>query len=271
MKDIICEKRDFTYLQWNRVRSSSGTAGSFLKATEIQNGKKIYYKLSCYDSMMGIVGHECINELIVSRLLGILGVEHLKYKLLFGTVKIEERYYDTYFCMSESFRKRGERKITFEDYYQLERTDGESTLDFMKRMGLEDNIYQMIIIDFLILNRDRHGANYELIMDENGVVRPAPLFDQGVSLLFSCHSIEQIHQYNTMSDKPVQSFIGGNSAKDNLNIIPKGYAGIGNKIRPEDKNYLFDGLHEILSEEHIDKIWDMIWKRWLYYENLFNL
>ena len=31
---IIHEKQDLKYLQWSQIRSSSGTAGSFLKATD---------------------------------------------------------------------------------------------------------------------------------------------------------------------------------------------------------------------------------------------
>ena len=34
---IIHEKQDLKYLQWSQIRSSSGTAGSFLKATDVNN------------------------------------------------------------------------------------------------------------------------------------------------------------------------------------------------------------------------------------------
>ena len=63
MAKLILEKQDPTYLQWSHVRSSSGTAGTLLKATSSLHGKKKYYKLSNFDSVKGIVGHECINEM----------------------------------------------------------------------------------------------------------------------------------------------------------------------------------------------------------------
>ena len=44
--EIIHEKQDLTYLSWSLIRSSSGTAGSFLKATSHLGDRKIYYKLS---------------------------------------------------------------------------------------------------------------------------------------------------------------------------------------------------------------------------------
>ena len=57
MADIIRELRDMTHLSWTKVRNSSGTAGSFLKAYEDVSGDKIYYKLSNYDAFYGVVGH----------------------------------------------------------------------------------------------------------------------------------------------------------------------------------------------------------------------
>ena len=70
MNRIIHEKQDMTYLSWSKIRNSSGTAGSFLKAYSMLGGKKTYYKLSNFDQMGGIIGHECVNEIIVDRLLG---------------------------------------------------------------------------------------------------------------------------------------------------------------------------------------------------------
>ena len=61
-QQIIHEKQDLTYLSWAKVRNSSGTAGSFLKAYSELDGEKTYYKLSDYDSFKGVVGHERVNE-----------------------------------------------------------------------------------------------------------------------------------------------------------------------------------------------------------------
>ena len=40
--------------------------------------KRIYYKMSNYDSYRGVFGHESVNELIVSRVLDVLGIEHVR-------------------------------------------------------------------------------------------------------------------------------------------------------------------------------------------------
>ncbi len=141
----------------------------------------------------------------------------------------------------------------------------------MKRCGWEKAFTQMLIIDFLILNRDRHGANIEVIMDSRGAVRLAPLFDQGISLLFGCHNEEMVEKFDVLEDRPVQSFIGSNSAKENLRFIQDEYLYSVKKLTEDNKKYILEGLENILSEAHIEKIWEMIWKRWLYYESMFNL
>lgn len=53
---IIMETQDLTYLKWSHIRSSSGTAGTFLKSESVIEGKKIYYKLSNFDFVNGVIG-----------------------------------------------------------------------------------------------------------------------------------------------------------------------------------------------------------------------
>ena len=77
-KKVVKEKQNMTYLSWAKIRNSSGTAGSFLKSLSDFEDIKTYYKLSNYDAYRGIIGHECVNEIIVDRLLSILGIEHLE-------------------------------------------------------------------------------------------------------------------------------------------------------------------------------------------------
>lgn len=60
-------------------------------------------------------------------------------------------------CRSYDFKEPGESKIPLEDYYDMEKNVNESPLEFCKRMNWDDYIYSMIVVDFLISNRDRHG------------------------------------------------------------------------------------------------------------------
>ena len=214
---IIHEKQDLTYLEWSRYRHSSGTAGSFLKAYSDLEGIKKYYKLSAYDVNKGVFGHECINEIIADRLQTLLGIEHVSYQLIHADIIVDEKEIDTYVCVSEDFKKPGESKIAFEDFFQIYRNADEKELDFCVRMGWRKQIDDMLLLDYLILNRDRHGANLEVL--KNGTYRLAPLYDHGLSLLFSCETEQELKEYDVMQDKKVQCFVGSNSTLSNLSLI----------------------------------------------------
>lgn len=267
--EIIHEKQDLTYLSWSLIRSSSGTAGSFLKATDDLQQPKIYYKLSNYDGINGIVGHECINEIIVDRLLNILEIEHLHYDLIHADIDVDGKEMETYLCASKDFKAHGEHKVALDAYYQAEKLDGETPLQFCTRNGWSDFIYKMLVVDFLILNRDRHGANIEVLRNaQKKSLRLAPIFDHGLSLLFNCHTEEEINQFDVMKDRAVQCFVGSRSAQQNLMLIPKDEILALNPLQHTHKAYLLEGLDGIIPQSLQNKIWDMIWQRWEYYENL---
>ena len=267
--EIIHEKQDLTYLSWSLIRSSSGTAGSFLKATDDLQQPKIYYKLSNYDGINGIVGHECINEIIVDRLLNILEIEHLHYDLIHADIDVDGKEMETYLCASKDFKAHGEHKVALDAFYQAEKLDGETPLQFCTRNGWSDFIYKMLVVDFLVLNRDRHGANIEVLRNaRKKSLRLAPIFDHGLSLLFNCHTEEEINQFDVMKDRAVQCFVGSRSAQQNLMLIPKDEILALNPLQHTHKAYLLEGLDGIIPQSLQNKIWDMIWQRWEYYENL---
>lgn len=266
---IINEKQDLTYLKWSHIRSSSGTAGTFLKSESTLHGAKIYYKLSNFDPVKGVVGHECVNEIIVDRLLTILGVEHLSYELINADIEIEGNIYSTYLCAAEDFKKRGESKIALDDYYRTNAQKGESHYDFCVREGWKDYIDRMIAVDYLILNRDRHGANIEVLRNSRAhTLRIAPLFDHGLSLLYSCMSDNDVEQFDIMQDKRCQNFIGGYSCYENLQLIKDKTKIFENKLQESDRDIIFEGMDNILSDIFINKIWNMIYERYKIYENL---
>ena len=253
---IIKDLQDLTYLSWTKIRNSSGTA---------------YYKLSNYNIEEGIVGHESINEIIVDRLLTLLGIPHLAYNLIHANIVLDDKAIDTYVCMSEDFKEPGESKIALDAYFQAERNNGENLLEFCIRQGWEEYIYQMLVIDYLILNRDRHGANIEVLRNRRKkTMRLAPLFDHGLSLAFSCMDEEALQTFDVLSDLRVQCCVGSNSVLSNLKIIPKDKRPRLSSLKETDEVLLMEGLEDILPKPWRDKIWAMIWKRWQVYEGICN-
>lgn len=268
MQDLLLEKQDLTHLSWSKIRNSSGTAGSFLKSYSDLGPTKTYYKLSNYDSFRGIIGHECVNELIADRLLTVLNIPHLSYRLIHADVLLGGETRETWLCASDDFKLPGETKLSLDVYYQAERKPEETPLDFCVRNGWSNYLYEMLLVDFLLLNRDRHGANLEVLRNKSEKsIRLAPLFDHGLSLFCSCQSLDEVLKTDVMEDKAVQSFIGGRSAMQNLQLIPPGEEPKVAPLKESDKMALLEGLDAILPSEWLDAIWNMIWSRWNYYES----
>ena len=266
---VIKEKQDLTYLRWSHIRSSSGTAGTFLKSESVIGGKKIYYKLSNFDPVYGVTGHECCNEIIADRLLTILGVDHLHYELIHADIEIEGRVHTTWLCASEDFKKRGESKAALDDFFRVNALRGETRYDFCLRNGWGDYIDSLIATDYLILNRDRHGANIEVLRNARAkTIRIAPLFDHGRSLLYSCRSAEEVERFDVLEDKPCQNFIGSYSCFDNLRYIRDRKHVFSGTLSPLHRDLLFKDLDGALPEIWLDRIWEMIYKRYMIYESL---
>ena len=269
MGKIYKEIEDLSFLKWSTIRSSSGTAGSFLKSEAVLNGVKRYFKLSNFDLEKGIVGHECINEIIVDRLLSLLGVDHLSYDLINARIVIEGQEYITYIAASYDFKKRGEAKQAIDDFYRVNCENGESRFEFCIRNGWKQYIEQMLAVDYIIQNRDRHGANIEVLRNRyERSVRIAPLFDHGLSLLFSCLSNEEAIAFDISEEKKCNNFIGGRSCKDNLSYIDDRKSVFPNKLKESDKDFIFADLEGILSDIFIDRIWNMIYSRYCEYEGI---
>lgn len=68
----------------------------------------------------------------------------------------------------------------------------------------------------------------------------------------------------------MQCFVGGNSAKDNLKLIPCDHMPKLRSLHPSDKLFILEGLDKVLPKEYLDKIWEMIRRRWEYYESFCN-
>lgn len=269
MSMIIKELQDMRYLEWSRIRHSSGTAGTFLKAYDDSGRKKIYYKLSDFDSIKGVLGHECVNELIVDRMLEIMEIPHLEYTLINALVVIDNKEYKTYLCASEDYKEPDESKLALEDYYQMESLPNESSFDFCVRKGWRRQVSEMIVTDYLICNRDRHGANIEVLRNrKNNSFRLAPMFDQGLSFLCRCRTDEEIERFDVTEDRRVQTFFGGSSAQDNLRLLePEDIKNI-RSLKKRDRKAIFDGLEEVCSGKLLAKIWDMMWMRNSYLDSM---
>ena len=127
----------------------------------------------------------------------------------------------------------------------------------------------MLVVDYLILNRDRHGANMEVLRNRyKKSIRLAPLFDHGLSFFCRCENVESVEREDVMADKPVQCFVGSRSAWDNLRIIPLDKFPALTPLRESDLSSLTEGLEQAMDERWLARIREMVWRRWNACENL---
>lgn len=261
------EPMDLTSLTWSLSRSSTGTAGSFLKSYEEIDGQKFYYKMSNYDSVRGVIGHESVNEIVAQNIAELLNIEHLTYDLVYCRVKVVNHTFETWVTRSKDFKNSGESKMTFETYYDILSMDGEDKFHFIKRLGLEEYFYNMFLLDYLICNRDRHGANIE-VLQKGEHYRLAPLFDNGLSFLFSCYNDgKKMLEFDKLKDGPVNNYVGSMNLSDNLKFVPES---IRRKVMIPTKEQLFKGLeHAVLAvpSEYWHCIYEMVKERVNYVKN----
>lgn len=264
---ITKELTDLTNLTWSKTRQSSGTAGSYLKSYSFQNGKKVYYKLSFFDDVEEKFGYESFNEIIASNILNQLNFKHLDYNLINGEIIIKNKRYQTYLNYSYDFKENGESKISFENFYSLNKLENEDVISFSKRFGFIEEVYQMIIIDYIIMNRDRHGANIEVLHNvKKNKYYLAPIFDNGLSLLSPTYKSEDIKKYDLYKNKRVTSFIGTSSLEENILVVPKEML----RNIKIDLDLVFKDLIYILDKDYLIKAKELIRRRLDELENLCN-
>ena len=256
---IVDEKLwDIRSLTWSKTTGSVATDGVYMKTEIMIGGEKYYLKLSNYDSYRGIFGHEAINELIACRLGDLLSIRVPTGVLKKSLVSIEGKEYEAFVFAAKSY-KADESREAFEDFYMAYRLSGdESPLDFCRRFDWEKEIYKMFIFDYLIINRDRHGANLEVL--KNNKKRLSPLFDNGLSFVCSCTDELDLDAFNVMEDRPVNNFIGSRRLEHNLELIDKKVEFA--ELRESDKEKLFAGLYGVLPERYFTVMWEIIWRRW---------
>lgn len=231
-----------------------------MKSCEQSDGMKYYYKLSNFDTVRGIYGHECVNEIVAQNIAAALGIPHLEYDLIFADVKIDGKNYQTWLTRSQDFKAPGEHKLAFETYYEINKKSGEEVWPFIVRHNLEPYFYEMFLLDYLICNRDRHGANIE-VLEKGGAYRIAPLFDNGLSLLFSCYDDGMaMERFDRRKDGPVNNYVGSMSLTANLTIVPVNMLCAAKNADLGD-DVIFKGM-EHLKQHHTPAVppqyWDCI-------------
>lgn len=259
-RDLVSKVQDLTALSWSERTSSSGTAGTYLKARTGTGSRAIYYKLSRFNGR-AVDGYECVYELVASRLMEVLGIEHAAYRLVHARVLIDGVEHETWVNTSRTFRRQGERKLALGAFFELYREVGETPYEFCRRFGWELSVRRMMLADYLVANRDRHSSNVEVLVARDGSRRLSPVFDTGFSLLAPLAGDEdRIRSFDPLTDVATTNFIGSRSLEKNLELV--GHIPLARDLAESDRERITTGLDRVLPPYHLEKVWEIIWRRW---------
>lgn len=203
------------FLQPPLVTPDCSLGGRLKKYWRIDNGIRILYKGGTGDSFQ-----EALNEVIADKLNDILGLSHVKYKVVLNDDEFREPV-----CKCECFTTKDVEFIPAydilnslmqKDYPGM--TEYEIYIKWLEEQNIENARYQvdlMIVSDFLLGNVDRHFNNFGVIRDVKSldILDIAPMFDCGESL---CHN-RNINLFDIKSFQSINSFEGNES--DQLELV----------------------------------------------------
>jgi hypothetical protein len=235
--------------------------GSIEKRWIIKEKDRYLVKGSRYRRMQ-----EPFNELIASKIMDLLNINHVNYNLKRTKEGIP---YSECKCMCNNhIEYLNAGWIMNNKYFEVNNTHN-SYIDICKKNNIKDTkerIDEMITLDFLIGNVDRHQGNYGILRDSDTLkwLGIAPIFDNGNSLFFDYENEDA--QYFSV-DSFSKAFRDNNRLNLQLIDYPQWY----------DKNktngitdIVASGLkqNEKLKPKRIDKVVEVIKERLRIFEDI---
>jgi len=166
------------------------TDGMLKKAWIIENGTRYLLKGGYKNELL-----QPFNEVLASEICRRLGFNHVTYAI--------DTYKDMTVSKCPCFITKDTELITcYQIKNDMKRHDNEEDYeDYIKVLeehGIKDariKLENMYILDFLIMNEDRHLNNFGIIRDVNTLkwLDVAPIFDNGQSLNIEYYDEEELH------------------------------------------------------------------------------
>ena len=165
------------------------TDGMLKKAWIIENNTRYLLKGGYKNEIL-----QPFNEVLASEICKRLGFEHVDYTLdIYKNMVVSKCpcfiNKDTELITAHQIKKNMIRHDTLEDY--------EEYVNVLEKHNIKDariKLENMYILDFLIMNEDRHLNNFGIIRDVNTLewINTAPIFDNGMSLNIPYYNEEEV-------------------------------------------------------------------------------
>lgn len=176
--DVLLGKADKT--DRFDFRSPDNTSDGYLKKRwKIIDGKRCLMKTGSAPFMQ-----QPFNEVIATVVAQRLGIPHVSYTLIWDG--------ETPYSVCEDFITSDTELVSAWRVMLTSKRDNSTSvyrhyLNCCEALGIPDAVHgidQMIVLDYLIANEDRHQNNFGLVRDANTLewLGPAPIFDSGSSL-----------------------------------------------------------------------------------------
>lgn len=193
------------------LMSPDNTSDGWLKKKwKIIDGKRCLIKAGS-----GATWQEPYNEVFASTICERLGIPHIPYTLIFQE--------DYPYSVCENFVTPSTELISAWYVMQVEKKENHISihqhyLNCCNRLGIpnvEDSLNKMMVLDYLILNEDRHQNNFGVIRNAETLewIGAAPIFDSGTSLWHS-KPISLISPNGKASCKPFK-----NNHEDQIKLV----------------------------------------------------
>lgn len=183
-------KNSSTIINENSLKTPNNTTDGMLKkAWVIEDGIRYLLKSGYKTEVL-----QPFNEVLASEICKRLGFNHVTYTL--------DLYKNTVVSKCPCFINKDIELVTayqvVSDIWDFNVDSYEKYISKLEEMGINDAIVEvenMFILDFLIMNEDRHLNNFGIIraVDTLKWVCVAPIFDNGQSLNINYYSEDELH------------------------------------------------------------------------------
>lgn len=175
------------------------TSGSFAKCWIRENGQISLLKRG--STGYANAGFEPYSEVLASKLLDAASVRHVPYTLV--------RFHKKLACKCPIFTSEKEGFVSAYRFFNGN-FDVDDMLEFSAKHGGEESFREMIVMDAVMANVDRHAGNYGFMVDNatGEILRMAPLFDHNMACLPMMMEQDDFEQYvNAIGPKIGTDFI----------------------------------------------------------------
>ncbi len=166
------------------------TDGMLKKAWIIKNGTRYLLKSGYKNETL-----QPFNEVLASEICKRLGFNHVEYTIdTYKDIVVSKCpcfiTKDTEFITCYQIRNDMKRHDNLEDYEEYIKKLEDNNID-----DVREKVENMFILDYIIMNEDRHLNNFGIIRDVNTLkwLDVAPIFDNGQSLNIEYYDEEEVH------------------------------------------------------------------------------